>query len=73
MAMENSKSWHKVLGKWKEVSIDVKKQWSKLTDDEVMEVNGDREILSRKIQAKYGIAKELADRQIDKWADRLKV
>ena len=71
--MEQSNSWNKVDGKWKQVSGEIKKQWGKLTDDEILEVNGDREILAGKIQEKYGIAKEHADRQIDKWADKLKV
>ena len=56
--MEKSTSWDKVGGKWKQVSGEVKKQWGKLTDDEILEVNGDREILAGKIQEKYGIAKE---------------
>lgn len=71
--MEKSNSWDKVGGKWKQLSGEVKKQWGKLTDDEILEVNGDREILVGKIQEKYGIAKEHADRQIDKWTDKLKV
>ena len=71
--MEKSNSWDKVGGKWKQVSGEIKKQWGKLTDDEILEANGDREILAGKIQEKYGIAKEQADRQIDKWADKLKV
>ena len=43
------------------------------TDDELLEVNGNRDILAGKIQEKYGIAKEHANKQIDKWADGLKV
>jgi uncharacterized protein YjbJ (UPF0337 family) len=73
MTMEKSTSWDKVGGKWKQVSGEVKKQWGKLTDDEILEANGDREILAGKIQEKYGIAKEQANQQIDKWADKLKV
>jgi uncharacterized protein YjbJ (UPF0337 family) len=66
-------SWNEIAGKWKQFGGEAKKQWGKFTDDELLEVNGDREILSGKIQEKYGIAKEHADRQIDKWADKLKV
>lgn len=66
-------NWDEIAGKWKQVSGEVKKQWGRLTDDELLEINGDREILSGKIQEKYGIAKEHANSQIDKWADKLKV
>jgi uncharacterized protein YjbJ (UPF0337 family) len=65
-------NWDEIAGKWKQVGGEVKKQWGKLTDDELMEINGDREILTGKIQEKYGIAKEHADRQVDKWVDKLK-
>ena len=70
--MGKSTSWDKVGGKWKQVSGEVKKQWGKLTDDEILEANGDREILAGKIQEKYGIAKEHANKQIDAWAAKLK-
>lgn len=66
-------NWDNIAGKWKQFTGEVKKQWGKLTDDELLEINGDREILAGRIQEKYGIAKEQADRQIDKWADKLKV
>ena len=67
-----TKNWNEIAGNWKQVSGHAKKQWGKLTDDDLVEVKGDREILSGKIQEKYGIAKEHADRQIDKWADKQK-
>jgi len=45
----------------------VKVQWNKLTDDEVDQIAGRREILLGKIQEKYGIAKEEAEKQIKDW------
>ena len=71
--MKTNSNWDKVGGKWKQFSGSVKKQWGKLTDDELMEINGNRDILAGKIQEKYGIAKEDANNQIDKWADELKL
>jgi uncharacterized protein YjbJ (UPF0337 family) len=73
MTMATTGNWDKVSGKWKQLVGDVKKQWGTLTDDELMEINGDREILAGKLQEKYGIAKEQANMQIDKWADKLKL
>lgn len=66
-------NWDGIAGKWKQYTGEVKKQWGKLTDDELMQINGDRDILAGKIQEKYGIAKEVANRQIDRWAQKLKV
>jgi uncharacterized protein YjbJ (UPF0337 family) len=68
----NSSNWDKIGGKWKQISGEVKKKWGKLTDDELLEINGNREILAGKIQEKYGLAKDEANKQIDKWADELK-
>jgi uncharacterized protein YjbJ (UPF0337 family) len=41
--------WEKVAGKWKQYSRAVKKQRTKLTDDEVTQINGRREKLSTAI------------------------
>jgi uncharacterized protein YjbJ (UPF0337 family) len=71
--MATNGNWDKVSGKWTQLVGDVKKQWGSLTDDELMEINGNRDILAGKLQEKYGIAKEQANRQIDKWADKLKL
>jgi len=64
--------WEQLAGKWKQFGGEVKKQWGKLTDDELMQINGDRDILAGKLQEKYGIAKEEAHKQIDEWANKLK-
>ncbi len=66
-------NWDSILGKWKQYSGEAKKQWGQLTDDELMEINGNREILAGKIQERYGIAKDEANQQIDKWASDLKI
>jgi uncharacterized protein YjbJ (UPF0337 family) len=49
------------------------KKRGEFTDDDLMQINGNRDILAGKIQEKYGIAKEEADRQVDEWAAKLKM
>jgi uncharacterized protein YjbJ (UPF0337 family) len=71
--MSQLNHWAQIAGKWKQFSGRVKKQWGKLTDDELTQVNGRREVLAGKIQEKYGVAEEAANQQIDEWADKLKV
>lgn len=65
--------WDQIAGKWKQVKGDVRTRWGELTDDEIEQIAGKRDVLAGKIQERYGIAKEEANRQIDDWADRLKV
>jgi len=43
----------------------------KLTDDEITQINGNREQLEGKLQAKYGYAKDKAKQEIDDWCSRL--
>jgi uncharacterized protein YjbJ (UPF0337 family) len=57
-------------GKWKQLTGSVKERWGKLTDDEVARIDGQREQLVGKIQGRYGIAKEEAEKQVAEWADR---
>lgn len=64
--------WDQIAGSWKQVKGEVRKQWGKLTDDDLEQIRGQRDILVGKIQQRYGIAKEEINRQIDDWANRLK-
>ena len=54
-------------GKWKQMKGSVKERWGKLTDDDVDVINGQNEQLVGKIQEKYEIAKDEAQRQVDDW------
>ncbi|MEH6727414.1 MAG: CsbD family protein [Hyphomicrobiales bacterium] len=63
-------NWDQVEGKWTEFAGNAKAQWGKLTDDELTEINGNREALAGKLQAQYGKTKEEAEQEIDAWLDR---
>ena len=58
-------------GNWKQFKGKAKKQWGKLTDDDLDVVEGNADILAGKIQERYGITKDEAKKQIDehKWED----
>jgi uncharacterized protein YjbJ (UPF0337 family) len=63
-------NWDVVEGKWKQIKGDVKRQWGKLTDDDLDVIEGNRDKLVGKIQESYGIGKDDADRQVNDWCDR---
>jgi uncharacterized protein YjbJ (UPF0337 family) len=65
-------NWDIITGKWKQYMGDAKEKWGNLTDDELLEINGNREKLAGKIQERYGIAKADAHKEISDWADKLK-
>ncbi|MBA4731748.1 MAG: CsbD family protein [Alcanivorax sp.] len=46
---------------------DAKKQWGKLTDDDLKQVEGRKDKLVGKIQERYGSSREEAEKQADDW------
>ncbi len=56
-----------IEGNWKQLKGKVKKQWGKLTDDELDQIEGNRQELSGKIQERYGKSREDVDREIADW------
>jgi len=55
-----------VSGKWKQIKGQIKKQWGKLTDDEIDKAEGNYDILVGKIQEKYGTSREDIKRELDR-------
>jgi len=50
-------------GNFKQLKGKIKQQWGKLTDDEIDELEGNAEILAGKLQERYGMAREDAERE----------
>jgi ribosomal protein L1 len=57
----------KIKGGWTQTKGTVKEQWGKLTDDDLLEIQGRREQLVGKIQTRYGISLEEAEAQVSGW------
>jgi uncharacterized protein YjbJ (UPF0337 family) len=47
----------------------LKEKWGKLTDDELDQAEGNRDYLIGKVQEKYGLSKEEAQKQLDKFGN----
>jgi uncharacterized protein YjbJ (UPF0337 family) len=45
----------------------VKERWGKLTDDDLDVIDGKHDQLVGKIQERYGVAKDAAQKQVDHW------
>ncbi len=54
-------------GKWKQMKGAAKQQWGKLTDDDLEVIAGKRDSLIGKLQERYGMAKEDAQKKADEW------
>jgi uncharacterized protein YjbJ (UPF0337 family) len=57
-------SWNRIEGNWKQFKGKIKETWGELTDDELDQIAGKRDVLLGKIQEKYGIAQDEADKRI---------
>jgi uncharacterized protein YjbJ (UPF0337 family) len=56
--------WEKMKGSWSQTKGAVKEQWGKLTDDDLLQIEGRRDQLIGKLQTRYGITREEAERQV---------
>jgi uncharacterized protein YjbJ (UPF0337 family) len=59
-------------GKWKQFKGKIKEQWGKLTDDDLTMIEGNRDQFIGRLQERYGIAKEEAERQLREFQNRNK-
>jgi uncharacterized protein YjbJ (UPF0337 family) len=60
-------------GQWMQLKGKIREQWGKLTDDDVDQIQGRSEQLIGKLQNRYGIAREEAQRQFDAWMQSSRV
>ena len=60
-------NWDQLEGKWKQVKGSVKQHWGKLTDDDLDYMSGSRDRFVGRLQERYGIAKEEAEKKADAW------
>ncbi len=52
-----------VGGTFRQLKGKIKQQWGKLTDDEIDQMDGNADILAGKIQERYGLARDEAEKQ----------
>ena len=64
-------NWNQIEGQWNELAGKVKSEWAKLTDDDLKNVAGKRDQLVGKLQQHYGILKDDAEKQVNKWLDKI--
>ena len=65
-------NWDQIEGNWKQMTGKAREKWGKLTDSDFETAAGKKDQLVGRIQERYGVAKDEADRQADEWAKTLK-
>jgi uncharacterized protein YjbJ (UPF0337 family) len=54
-------------GKWKQMKGSWKSRGGKLTDDDLTVIEGQKDQLVGRVQERYGIARDEAQKQVDEW------
>lgn len=62
-------NWDRVKGNWNQMTGSAKAKWGEISDDELTRIGGEREKLVGKVQEKYGLARDAAEKQVDEWAE----
>ena len=64
-------NWDQIEGTWRQFTGSARARWGKLTDNDWAIVAGKKDQLVGRIQVRYGIAKDEAEKQADQWSHSL--
>jgi uncharacterized protein YjbJ (UPF0337 family) len=60
-----------ISGQWKQFKGSVKERWARLTDDDLLNAEGNIDKLVGSIQEHYGYSRERAESEVDRWIESL--
>jgi uncharacterized protein YjbJ (UPF0337 family) len=60
-------NWDQIAGRWSQMKGSIRQKWGKLTDDDLQVIAGSKDKLVGRLQERYGLKKEEAQRQLDEW------
>jgi uncharacterized protein YjbJ (UPF0337 family) len=63
-------NWEQVARRWSEMRENIKSRWPKLTNDDLAEVGGSKEVLVAKIEQRYGLLEDEAIVQVNEWLEK---
>jgi uncharacterized protein YjbJ (UPF0337 family) len=61
---------NQLLGRWHQIKGEAKRQWGKLTDDDLDRIGGNAEKLVGLVQERYGYARDRAEEEVNRFANR---
>jgi uncharacterized protein YjbJ (UPF0337 family) len=65
-------NWDRIEGNWKQFKGQAQQRWGELTNDDLDVIEGKRQELIGRVQNRYGIARDEAERQVDDWYGSLR-
>lgn len=64
-------NWDIIEGKWSQLKGNAKVNWGKLTDQDLDVIDGKKDVLVGKLQERYGKNRDEAEKEVDKWCERI--
>ena len=65
-------NWDQVEGNWAQLKGKLREKWGKLTDQDVEAMAGHKDQLVGALKERYGMEKEKAHEEIDRWVNTLR-
>lgn len=60
-----------IAGQWHQIKGEVRNRWARITDDDLERAEGSFEYLVGLVQSRYGMIREVAERQVRDFGRRL--
>ena len=64
-------SWDHMRGNWAQMRSSLRHRWGRLSEDDLDQIAGDREVFVGKVQERYSIPREEALQRIEEWIHTL--
>jgi uncharacterized protein YjbJ (UPF0337 family) len=66
-------NWNEVEGKWNQLKGSVREKYGKLTDDDLQVIAGKKDKFIGKLQERYGMHREQAEKDVETWLHSARV
>jgi uncharacterized protein YjbJ (UPF0337 family) len=64
-------NWDQIEGQWRQAKGKLRQKWGKLTDDDLDVIGGKKETLIGRLQERYGMKKDEAERDVDRFINTI--
>jgi len=71
-SIASTETWQSISSNWNQFTDAAGDRWDALTDDDMDDIDGDRQTLVQKVSEAYDVSMEAASDQVDEWAAALR-
>jgi uncharacterized protein YjbJ (UPF0337 family) len=65
-------NWQEVAAHWAQVIPSIKEKWAKVSDEALLGAGDKRDLLASELEKQYGIQRNHAELQIDRFVEKLR-